>query len=139
MALIGTRKLTIEIDAVAYTAAVSNARFTSAEGNTDFVTFSDAAAGGSREYKLEGTAGQDADAASLWSKVFDSAGTTVPVTLMPYGNAIASVTEPHFTANVVITEPDGDFLGGEANASTTAKFTFDFAFTCVAKPVRVTV
>ena len=91
------------------------------------------------EYQRGCPPGTYADAASLWSKVFDAAGTTVPVTLMPYGNAVASVAEPHFTASVVITEPDGDFLGGEANASTTAKFTFDFAFTCVAKPVRVTV
>jgi hypothetical protein len=34
---------------------------------------------------------------------------------------------------VTIKEPDGDFLGGEANASTTAKFTFDFAFDAPAR------
>jgi hypothetical protein len=137
MAKIGTRNLKIEIDAVDYTASVSNARITSAEGDTDFVTFADAAAGGSRAYKLAFTAAQDADSASLWTKVFDSSGTTVPITIMPYGNAIATAAEPHFTATAVISEPDGDFLGGEANASTTARFTFDCEWDLEAKPARV--
>lgn len=137
MAQIGTRKLKIEIDGVEYTASVSNCRFTSAEGDTDFVTFADAAAGGSRDYKLEGTAAQDAESASFWRKVFDSPGDDVPAVLMPYGNAVPSATEPHFTSTVTLTEPDGDLLGGEANASNTARFTFDFAFPAT-RPVPVT-
>ena len=138
MAAIGTRKLKIEIDAVEYTASVSNARFTAAAGDSDFVSFADAAGGGSRLYKLEGTAVQDAASASIWSLIWDQAGTTVPVTLMPYGNATPTVAEPHFTADVVISEPDGDLLGGEANASTSARFTIDFAWDCEAKPTKVT-
>lgn len=137
MSQIGTRKLKIEVDGTEYTADVSNVRFTSAEGDSDFVSFADAAAGGSRQYQLVGTAAQDAAADSFWDIVYSQTGADIPVTVMPYGNAVPSATEPHFTSTITVKEPDGDFLGGEANASTSAKMTFDFAFDCT-RPARVT-
>lgn len=137
MAHIGTRKLKFELDGDEYTADVSNLRFTSAESDSDFTSFEDAASGGARDYQLEGTAAQDAEAASFWDVFFSQGGADLDVTVMPYGNAVPSATQPHFTSTVTIKEPDGDFLGGEANASTSSKFTFDFA--CPAtRPVRVT-
>lgn len=139
MAAIGTRKLKIEIDGIEHTAVVSNARITSAESDADFVSFADAAAGGARDYALALTLAQDAATGSLWSEIFDSAGTDVPVTIMPYGNAIPSTAEPHFTATATITEPDGDLLGGEANSSTTARMTVEVEWPLTAKPTRVTV
>lgn len=139
MAQIGTRKLKIEIDATEHTASVSNARIVTGESDSDFISFADAAAGGAREYRLAFTAAQDAATGSLWSEVFDNAGDSVPVTLMPYGNAVASAEEPHFEMTAVITEPDGDFLGGEANSSASARFTFDCEWVLEAKPTRVTV
>lgn len=139
MAAIGTRKLQVEIDGVEHSANVSNARFTSGASDSDFTSFADAAAGGSREYRLEGTAVQDADTGSIWSKIWDAAGTSIPITLMPYGNVTPSVTEPHFTATAVVTEPDGDLLGGEANSSATAKMTIDFSWVLTAKPTKVTI
>lgn len=139
MAAIGTRKLKIEIDGIEHTAVVSNARITSAESDSDFLSFADAAAGGARDYALALTLAQDAATGSLWSKIFDNAGTDVPVTLMPYGNAVASTAEPHFTATATISEPDGDLLGGEANASNTAKMTVEVSWSLLAKPVKVTI
>lgn len=137
MAKLGTRKLKLEVDGVEYTAAVSNCRVTSAESDSDFVSFADAAAGGARDYKLEGTAAQDPAADSFWDIVYTQGGADLDVTIMPEGNAVPSVTQPHFTTTITVSEPDGDLLGGEANASTSAKFTFDFAFSCT-RPVRVT-
>ena len=137
MAQIGTRKLKIEVDGTEYTADVSNCRVTSGAGDSDFVPFAAAASGGSRKYQLVGTAAQDAAADSFWDIVYSQGGADLPVTLMPYGNAVPSVSQPHFTSTITVKEPDGDFLGGEANASTTAKFTFDFAFDAT-RPVRVT-
>lgn len=139
MAAIGTRKLQVEIDGVEHSASVSNARFTAGASDSDFTSFADAAGGGSRTYRLEGTAVQDAATGSIWALIWDAAGTQVPITLMPYGNALPSVTEPHFTATAIITEPDGDLLGGEANASGTAKMTVDFSWELTAKPTKVTV
>lgn len=137
MAQIGTRKLKLEVDGAEYTAEASNARFTSGEGDTDFVTFADAAAGGSREYRFEFTAAQDAAAETLWTLMFTNPGDEVVVTLMPYGNAAPSATEPHFTATAVVSEPDGDLLGGEANVSTTAKMTWEGSWVLTGKPAPV--
>lgn len=133
----GTRILVLTIGGTDYTAQVSKAVITSGAADSDFVTFADAAAGGSREYRLEFTAAQDFASATLWNQVFTAAGTSVAFLLKPHGSAAASPTTPHFSGNVTITEPDGDFIGGEANASTTAKFLFECSWVLAAKPVRV--
>lgn len=138
MAGIGTRLLKITIDGDDYTAEVSKAVITSAESDSDFVTFADAAAGGARDYKLNLVGVQDATSASLWTVVWGSAGDTVPCVLMPYGNASPSTSEPHFEFDAVIKEPDGDFIGGEANSSTSARFTFEVVWDLEAKPTKVT-
>lgn len=138
MAGIGTRKVKIEVDGTEYTAEMSNARFTSGAGDTDFLTFADAAAGGNREYRFQGTAVQDAAAGSLWRQIWDNAGDEVTVTLMPYGNAAPSITEPHFEGTAVIAEPDGDYLGGAANVSSTARMTVDISWELTGKPTMIT-
>ena len=66
MSGIGTRLLKISVGGSDYTAEVSKAVITSGEGDSDFVTFSDAASGGAREYRLEFTGVQDAETGSLW-------------------------------------------------------------------------
>lgn len=135
---LGTRLLKLEIGTDEVTAQVSRAVVTSAESSSDFTSFADAAAGGAREYKLEFTAVQDTTTGTIWDQIWTSAGSEVACTYMPYGNVAPSLTEPHFTFTAVVTEPDGDFLGGEANASTTARFTFDGVWPLNAKPVKVT-
>lgn len=135
---IGTRLLQLTIGGTDYTAEVSKCEITSNDAGSDFTTFADAAAGGKREYRLEFTAVQDASSASLWSEVFDNTGADVAFVIMPYGNAVPSVTEPHFEGNAVITEPDGTLIGGEANSSNTARQTIDCAWVCDAKPAKVT-
>lgn len=138
MAAVGTRKLTLEIDGTAYTAQVSNVRVTSAEADTDFLTFAEAAAGGGRDYALAITLTQDMAAGTLWTEIFENSGTDVPYSIAPYGNATPSTSEPHFEGTCTITEPDGDLLGGEANRSTTARMTVEVSFPCTGKPTRVT-
>lgn len=138
MTALGTRKLTLDIGGAERAPEVSKAVITSAAAETDFVSFEDAANGGGRTYGLNVIATQDASTASLWSEVWDNAGQDIPVTVRPYGNAVASAEQPHFTGTVTITEPDGDLLGGEANASNTARFTFEVTWAFTAKPTRVT-
>jgi hypothetical protein len=136
---LGTRLLKIKIGTQEYTADVKSVKITSAAGDSDFVSFAQAAAGGSRDYTLEMTATQDpADATSIWSQVFNAAGTTAAIKIAPYGGTTISATNPMVTGNVVITEPDGDLLGGDADASVTAKFTIDVAWKFTAKPALVT-
>lgn len=138
MAGIGTRLLKITVGGTDYTAQCSIAKFTTTESDSDFVTFADAAAGGARQYNLEFTAVQDAVTGTLWDKVFSALGTTVACILKPYGNTTATPTEPHFSANCVVTEPDGDFIGGEADKSTTARQVIECVWPAEAKPVKIT-
>jgi hypothetical protein len=138
MTALGTRLLKIKIGSTEYTAQVSKAVIVSGAADQDFVTFADAAAGGKREYRLNFTAVQDTDTGTLWDKVFTSAGTSAALVLNPYGVATATATAPFFTGNVTITEPDGDFVGGEADSSTSARFTFECSWVFDAKPTKVT-
>jgi hypothetical protein len=138
MAGLGTRLLKLEIDGAEVTAQVSRSVVTSAESDSDFVTFADAAAGGARQYRLALTAVQDAATGTIWDTIWSAAGSEIDCVLMPYGNATPSVTEPHYTFTAVVKEPDGDFLGGEANSSTTARFVFEVEWDLTAKPLKVT-
>jgi hypothetical protein len=137
MAAIGTRKLTLTIDGDEVSAEVSSATITSKEAKSDFVSFADAAAGGSREYGLKLTFIQDATTASLWNQVWSAAGSDVVAVVRPYGNMAASATEPHFRGTVTITEPDGDFLGGDADPSSSARFVTEVEWVFTGKPVKV--
>jgi hypothetical protein len=137
MAAIGTRSLVIYVDDTNVTAEVSAATVSSGETDSDFVSFADAAAGGGREYKLKLTFVQDATTSSLWDQVWSHAGETVAVVLRPYGNTAPSAGQPHFAMNAVITEPDGDLLGGEADASPSARFTTEVEWTLTGKPSKV--
>jgi hypothetical protein len=136
---LGTRSLKIKIGTVEFNTDVSNVTIESAAADSDFVSFAQAAAGGARQYTLNFTATQDpADATSIWSQVFNSAGTTAAIKLNPYGNATISATNPMVTGNVIISEPDGTLLGGDADASATARFTMDLSWQFTAKPAVVT-
>lgn len=138
MAAIGTRKLTLTVDGTEVAPEVSSATISSAETDSDFVSFADAAAGGGRTYTLKLTFVQDANTGSLWDQIWSHAGEDVPVLVRPYGNTAASASQPHFSGTVTITEPDGDLLGGDADASTSARFTVDVEWVFTAKPTKVT-
>jgi len=139
MAALGTNKLTITIDGVERACEVSVAEITSAETESDFVAFCDAAAGGGRDWGLHIVATQDpGDPDSLFNLTWDLAGTEVDVLVRPYGNAVASATQPHFSGTVTVQYPDGVVLGGEADASTSARFTMDMEWPFTAKPERIT-
>lgn len=137
MANLGTRQLKIEIDGTEYWTVVSNCTIEAADGDSDFVPFADAATGGAKDFILKFTAAQDLATGSLWRLMWDQAGTEVPVTVMPYGNAAPSAAEGHMTGTVVVSIPDGAILGGEANASATAVFTWEAEWKYKAKPVLV--
>lgn len=125
MAKIGGRLLKLQIDGTEYRDQVTKAVITSGEGDSDTVTFFDAEAGGARDYKLVLTVTQDLAAGTLYREIIDNPGDTVPFTIAPYGNAVATAAEPHVEGNAVISEPDGDFIGGEADKSPTKKLTID--------------
>lgn len=144
MAALGTRALVLEMaTAVAptvftdYTSAVSTAKISTTESDSDFTSFADAAAGGARKYTLEATLVQDLVTAALWRKTFSETGTDVPFKLWPAGKPAGgspTTGQPLVSGTCTITEPDGDWIGGDADKSTTARFTTDVAWVCTAKP-----
>lgn len=139
MAKIDKRSLTVTMAGTDVTAQVSKVSISSAESESDFVTFADAAAGGARDYKLNFTAAQDAVTGTLWDKIWSAPGTTVTCLVKPYGNAAASITQPHYSCSAVVSEPDGDFIGGEADKSVTAVQVVEVAWALTGKPTKVTV
>lgn len=121
-----------------YTSAVSEVRLKAEESDSDFVSFADAAAGGARKYTLVMTLKQDNAVTALWYKAWNETGQTAPYEFWPNGRpggGTATATQPKFTGSVVITEPDGDYIGGEADKSTTKYFTTQFEWATTGKPV----
>ncbi len=133
---LGTRDLTLTVGGESRTAEITNCRVTTgaAEGGTP--TFAEAAAGGKRQYRLQGTIVQDPEVDSMWDLLWSNLGETVAIDLRPAGGAVVSATQPKFTGNVTIEEADGDLLGGEADASTTGRFLTEINWPFDAKPVR---
>jgi hypothetical protein len=137
MSAIGTRLLKIKIGATEYTAQVTKCVI--APVNADGpVTFAEAAAGGAKAWQLQFTALQDPDATTLWRTLWASAGSTVAVVVNPGGQTPATVAAPFFSGNAVVSQPDGPFIGGDADPSVSNRNTFDAVFTFTAKPTEVT-
>lgn len=137
MAKINKRSLTFFVDGDEFTADVSNLRFNAAQTDSDFVSFAAAAEGGGIDYTLQGTAAQDAATGSFWDIFWSHAGEELDYIVKPYGNAVASSGQPHYTGTLVVPAFDGDFLGGDADASATAVQTYDFSAGLLAKPAKV--
>lgn len=137
MAALGTRALVVRIGTTDFSDAVSDVRIKSDEDDSDFVSFAQAAAGGARKYTLALTLAQDTATTSLWYFAWGSAGTTQTVEVWPNGrpgSGTATATQPKVTCSAVVSEPNGDLLGGEANKSTTARFTSEFEWELNSKP-----
>lgn len=117
---------------------LSKIEFHSAEADADFVSFSEARGGGARTYTAQLTMTQDHATGTLWSEVWDNAGTEISGIYAPYGNTTASITEPHYTFSAIISEPDGLLMGGEATNSTRAVASIEVEWELTGKPVRVT-
>ncbi|QRY40849.1 hypothetical protein JVX92_00710 [Microbacterium hominis] len=103
------------------------------QADSDVITFEDAANGGSRQFKLKGSAVQSTASASFWRYVWANSGDTgVAYTIAPHGNAVATVAEPHFIGTLTIgAKPT---IGGEASTSSSSAFTFDFEFEIDGEP-----
>lgn len=115
--------LKLTIDAVDYWADLSSVTLESEDASTDVTTFSDAAAGGRRDFYFTVSGVQSTDTASFWMAMWTNAGDEVAFVYAPHGNASASSTQPHFTGTVRIPAKGSFTLGGEASADGT--FSFD--------------
>lgn len=137
MSALGTRLLKFKVGSTEHTAEISKCQIVAGAADSDFTSFDDAASGGAREYAVELTMKQDMAASSLWRYIWAQAGDSLAVKVNPYGNTTATATEPHYSGNVTITEPDGVLIGGEANSSTSARMTVEVRWVFEAKPAEL--
>jgi YD repeat-containing protein len=117
--------------AVDYWCDVTAATITNDEGDTDVITFCDAAEGNDRQYFLNLTAIQSTDADGLWRYTWDHSGEVVGFTYAPHGNETPTVSQPHFIGTVKI--GPRPTIGGEAGQSNT--YTFDTVWEIEGVPV----
>lgn len=138
MAGLNKRSMVVTVAATDYTAQVSRCILKSRPKESDFVTFAEANAGGGREYYQDIQMVQDLATGTLWDKIWTVPGTSVAVVLKPYGNNTASASQPHYSGNLTIVEPDGDLIGGEADPSVSARNVVDVEWVWDAKPTKIT-
>lgn len=131
------RLLSVQFDTGDVSDQISNATIESADGDTDFLTFAAARAGGNKDYTFKGTIGQDYAVGSVYRECWDSVGDTVPMIMAPYGNTVASPTQPHVGFSVIISEP-GTLAGGEAAISPSSAHTVEVEWKLTGRPVLIT-
>lgn len=142
MARVSPRLLVLEMGAVGAetdrSAELSKMEFHTGEADAEFVSFEEGRQGGARLYTVELTMTQDHAAGTLWSEIWDNAGEELSGIYQPYGNAAASVTQPHYAFTAVISEPDGLLMGGEATNSQRAVASIEVTWELKAKPTKIT-
>ncbi|MGH3499954.1 MAG: hypothetical protein ACRDQA_03480 [Nocardioidaceae bacterium] len=84
------------------------------------------------------TLAQDHSDTSLLSIIWDQAGDEVGGVYAPYGNEDPSTMQPHYSFTAIVSEPDGDYLGAEADKSTTAVATTEVEWKLTGKPTKIT-
>ncbi|GAA2082192.1 hypothetical protein GCM10009840_17860 [Pseudolysinimonas kribbensis] len=126
----GTKlKLTIGTPGVDYWGDLSSWKISNDDADKDVTTFEDAAAGGSKQFKLTGTAIQSTASGSFWRYVWENTGVDAAFTIAPHGNETATADQPHVIGTLTIgAKPD---LGGDAG---NGAYTFDFEFLVVGTP-----
>ena len=137
MAALTGRTLLISIGGTEYNTQVFEAHVDADDADSKDITFAEAAAGGGRKYTLAITLTQDLIASTLWDKIFTAAGSDVTVLMKPYGNTAASATQPHFSMTANVREPNGTFIGGQADANVQTRYNIEVEWPLAAKPTRV--
>jgi len=133
--IIGSRKTEFFLDGVNYTDEVSSVLLSAGKTESDFVSFTEALAGGGRDYTLKLTLRQDTDTSALWYTIWDAAGDDLEYEFWPNGGSpTPSADTPKFSGTVTISEPDGDLLGGDANTSPRMVQTVKVEWLCTDKP-----
>lgn len=94
-ALQGNRGSYLLIDSVEYDTDALQTRITHADKDEGDLTFEEAANGDTKESKFVATFLQALGAATLWRKVFDAPSGEYAVIWGPYGNSVASASQPH--------------------------------------------
>jgi hypothetical protein len=138
MARVIPRLISLEVDDTDRSDEVSKAVITSAKADSGFMSLAASRSGGARDYALEMTIAQDHASGTLWDLVWTGNGTQVDGVYAPYGNTTASTTQPHYGFTAVVAEPDGDFLGAEADDNASSVAAIDVVWKLTGKPTKIT-
>jgi hypothetical protein len=105
----------------------------SEKADADRVTFADVISGLDWQWFFVVTGHPDYAPGTFWTLCWETAA-FVPVAYLfrPYGNAVATAQQPHFSGSATIDKKPP--LGGDAKAV----WAFDTRLTCTAQPTRVT-
>lgn len=136
MSRVKPRLIELMVDAVDVSDQISRAVIGSAAADGGFLSFAAARSGGDRDYTLNMTIAQDHAVGTLWDLIWTGAGTEVDGVYAPFGNAAPSADEPHYNFTAIVSEPDGDFLGGEATLSNSAVATIQVSWKLTGKPTK---
>lgn len=126
-------KLTLTVGAQEISVDATSARAEPAVASPDVVTFKDALQGDTFDWNLLISGVQSTEVASFWRFLWANSGAIVPYVLRPHGNAVPTVSEPHFTGTVKITQKPP--IGGAAGQAVT--FAFDATLPCQEEPTLV--
>lgn len=143
MARVSPRLLVLELGATGAetdrSAELSKIEFHSNPSEAEFTSFEEGRAGGARDYTAELTMTQDHAASSLWTTIFDNAGTTLNGVYNPYGPAVTepTVAQPFFGIKAVVSEPEGLLMGGEATNSQRAVASIEVVWELEGKPEKL--
>jgi len=137
---VGTRDLVLHVDGTDFSDSVKMATVKSRKADGGFGSFAEVRAGGPREYYLALTIRQDTDASTLHDYIWSQLGSEQDVEVWPHGynGGTATTAYPQYTGTVIISEPDGDVLGGEANESPRARWSSEVEWVFLVKPTKVT-
>lgn len=123
------KSLSLTINSIEYNMDCTSIEFVSEDADQDDITFAEVGGPGEKDWFMDVTAIQEFATGSLWRYVWDNAGEeAIAFVAKPYGNAVASATQPHFSGTLTI--PAAPNFGGEADAT----FTYEVRFELDAQP-----
>lgn len=125
------KNLSLTFDAVEFNADGTSVVLDNEEADTEAVTFAEVGAGDTRQWFFTITALGDYAAGTIWDTLWENSGAEVPFVFKPYGNAVASAAQPHFTGTAtVVSKPP---IGGDAGTT----WTFEARLDVEGVPTRV--
>jgi hypothetical protein len=122
------KALSLTFGGVDYFADVTSIELDNADSDGSATTFADIAGGGAKTYSFKISAVQSTQTSSFWRFAWDHLDQAVPYRYAPWGNAVPTPDQPHFTGTLYISERPS--IGGEAKVNGT-DYTFDVTWATV--------
>jgi hypothetical protein len=125
------KNLSLTINAVEINAEGTSVVLDNEDADDTDVTFADLDDGDPKQWFFSLAALADYGVGSVWTMLWEEAGNDVAFVFKPYGNAVATAAQPHFTGSAkILSKPP---IGGAAGET----FNFEARLDVDGVPVRV--